>query len=81
MLLSPEMSNHNVDNWSVCLAAQEPQKVDSETPTEDKRLDMTRPEVRFAVQNCRKRMTIGPYLNGACEGCVCKMRLDLQYLN
>jgi hypothetical protein len=75
------MPSHSVDGWSVCLAAQEPGRVDPDSPTEDKRLNLEKPEVWDTVQKCSKRTTIGQYLNGTCEGCECKMRLDLQYLN
>lgn len=77
------MPNHHVvvGEWSVCVAAQEPRRIYTDIPPVDRRLDLANPLVAATVNKCKKRTTMdGVYLNGACGGCVCKVRLNLESL-
>lgn len=65
-----------VVEWSVCLAVELPTKVYLDETLGNQTLDCLSEEIKTRIVGCKKRVTVG-YLNGACEGCEAKQRLDL----
>ncbi|MFA7301531.1 MAG: hypothetical protein WC069_04430 [Candidatus Shapirobacteria bacterium] len=73
--------NNMDDEWSVCLVASLPKNFEPETEKIDRRINLFDPKILETVMKCRKRWEMdGVYLNGKCEGCVAKCRLNLDSL-